>query len=170
MTTELSIAAQAHAQLRDELKEAYALEDDSPVLVDTLDGVSDFKEMVEKAALAAVADEAMAEGLGMMIDNLNSRKARFKRRAERIRDAIKWAMGEAGEKKIAVAGVTVSRSDGKPKITFRVTPDEAPDKFVRVTREFDKTAVRTALEAKEQDAESIAILGNPEPVLTIRTK
>jgi hypothetical protein len=80
-----------------------------------------------------------------------------------------WMMGEIGIKRVQepefIATVTTPK-DGPVIVTVDIS--ELPARFVRVKKEVDKTAIKTALVAGE-DLSSIAIRGNPKPHLTIRS-
>jgi hypothetical protein len=103
------------------------------------------------------------------VAKIKARQAAFEARSERLRDIAMWMMGEIGIKRVQepefIATVTTPK-DGPVIVTVDIS--ELPARFVRVKKEVDKTAIKTALVAGE-DLSSIAIRGNPKPHLTIRS-
>lgn len=165
----LRAAAVTHADLREKLKAEYGLADDDQALIDTLDGMSDLKEMLVWAARRAKELEAQSGGLKDYIGQLRERQERIDGAAARLRERIAVAMLDAGETSIKDASVSLSARIGPRKV---VISDEAqlPAEFVRerITTSPDKDAIRTELEAGR--AVAGAQLSNGQPTLTLRVR
>lgn len=166
--SELRQAALNHAALRERLKVAYGLADDNEALSDTLDGISDFREICLVALRAAIEREAMAEAMDSVISANRARKARHEQSAQSIRLAVAEAMADAGEKSIKAADLTVSMRWGQPRLII----DDArlPEKYTKtkVVISPDRDAIQAAIDAGEVP-EGVQI-DNPRPSITVRTK
>ncbi len=171
----LETATRLHVRLRDWLKKNYDFEsDEDQCLIDSLDGISDFKEIVAKLAREARYEEAMAEACKGLIKDMQDRKARREAKAERLRAAIAWAMAEAAEKKVDAPDATISVRDGTPKLVFdrEATTEDAGQGLAtaKVTCSWNKEAVSEAIANLNNEAASIAHYEPATPVLTIRTR
>lgn len=160
-------AAAHHALLREKLLRDFDLDENDEALPDTLDGISDFKELCAAALREARRREEYAAGIKSIIDENKARQKRHEEAAERIRASVLAAMIEAGEKKIEAPDMTVSVRAGKPKL---VMLDDAPRDWCRVKEivEPDKPRITAAIEAGEFI--EFAKLSNAEPSLTIRNR
>jgi hypothetical protein len=166
---DIKAEGRAYAELRERIKEAFALADDDQALADTLDGASDFPDFCVAALREAKAIEAMAEGLAALVKDMQTRKARLEHSAERLRALVAGAMMEAGERKFTAPDMTITVRDGKPKPTVR---DEArlPDRYKMAvtTIKPNMDAIRDAI-AHGDVPEGVEI-SNGGPVLTVRIK
>lgn len=171
MSALLSTAVATHNALREKLKAEFGLEDGDEALADTLEGVSDLRELIAIAARQARYEAAQCEACKGIIAAMQERMARRGEKAERLRAAIAHAMDAAGEKKIDAPDLTISVRAGKPKL---VTTLEAsalmPERYVKstTTYKWDRDALAIGLDQFDQEAMQIAHLSNPEPILTIR--
>jgi hypothetical protein len=173
MTTMLEAAVATHLALRDQLKAEYALDDDDQTLIDTLDGISDLKELIAYAARQARYEEAQAEACKALIAEMQARKKRREEKAEKLRAAIIVAMEAAGERKIDAPDLTISVRAGKPKLVINGEADiGSPERYVRVKEVYswDRDAIAIGLDQFDQDAMALSHWANPEPVLTLRGK
>jgi len=158
--------AAAHSVLREALVEQHAsLGDDAEALSDTLDGISDFGELVDWALRKIGEDEALGKAAKELADTYAARSKAAEERAKKMRGHLLTAMQAAGERSMKRAAGTVSVRDGRPELI--VDPDaDLPMEFTRVTVAPDKTAIRKALDAGQ--AVPGARLGNGAPTLSIR--
>lgn len=163
----LSASVRLVAELRERLKDIYALADGDEVLETTLEGESDLGEQLAILAREALRSEAMAEGMKALIKTNQERKARLEYKAEKLRGVISWAMQDSGSKKIRMDDMTLSLSEGRAPVVIDETIT-IPDVYCRITKEPNKTLIRTHLE--ESRDIPFAKLGNPAPSLTIRSK
>lgn len=156
----LSIAAATHARLA----EAGALDEDGAAL---LAEAPDVETVLVRMLRAGDEAHHNAEAVGERIAALQARQARYKAQAEECRRAVMAIMDAAGLTKFRHPEFTVSLSAGRPGVV--VTDESAlPDRFVRVERKPNLSALREAMEDGE------VILGaewsNAAPRLTVRTK
>jgi hypothetical protein len=173
MNAPLSTAVATHNALREKLKAEFGLEDDDEALIDTLDGISDLKELIAVAARQARYEAAQAEACKAIIAAVQARMARRAEKAERLRDAIAHAMEDAGERKIDAPDCTISVRAGKPKLVIeRPCGGASPGRFVNVKRVYswNVTAISEAIALFDQEAMDLAHWSNPEPILTLRSR
>lgn len=87
------------------------------------------------------------------IKRLQDRKKAFEARAERIKETLMKSMNAIGRKKIQTAThtFTVSKNGGKIPVVISLfaTANDVPDEFRNVKYDFNKDAIREALEAGE---------------------
>lgn len=149
------------------LAEFPELREDTLALADTLDGISMLPDVLASIINAALDDEAMAEGVRSRVTDMQERRERFQRRADKRRQMAQALMEQADMKQLIRPDFTVSIRHVPPGI---VITDEAalPDAFVKVTRSPNKTAIREALGRGE--TVDGALLGNTSQTLSIRTR
>ena len=168
----LSASARIVAELRDRLKVTYGLTDGDEALENTLEGQTALPEMLAAMVRQALDCEDQFDAIGTRIKAMATRAERLGAKAQNLRAQVAWAMQEAGMKRIpsdALPEATVSLSDGRAPLVIP-NDDEVPDSYCRIkkVREPNKKMIRDELEAGERFA--FAILGNPKPTLTIRTR
>jgi hypothetical protein len=153
---------------RASLLDAYPdLAEDFVALTDTLEGLSDLKDVVSRFIRDAREDEARAKALAGIIEEMTERKRRLADRAAK-REAIAMNLMVAVELP-RVVEPDFTASVGWSRRAVVVTDEAAlPDAYVRVTRAPDKTAIGKAL--TEGNEVPGATLGNGHRVLTVRTK
>lgn len=169
MNTPINHKAHIVAELQDRLADAG--DEDAELLAEQLSAqADDLERCIVHVLRGAREDEATDEALGAIISDMQERRRRIRERAEKRRAACAWAMGEAGIPKIAAPDMTVSWRIGKAPVSYSIEPRDAPPNFVRTKVEwrFDNDAVREALD--KGDALDFATYGNPQPILTIRSK
>lgn len=113
-------AAEFWNRTRAALVEAFP-EIDDETLADTLEGLSDAKDLAESLILASQEDEAMAKGLAEYIAALNDRKARLVARAEKREAAALSLLVEIGEKTLRRGAFTASVVPTPRKVQFTDT-------------------------------------------------
>lgn len=165
MNAPISHAAANHALLRERLANEFGLDAEDQALADTLDGISDFKELAIYALREARRREGYAEAIKAIIAENRERQKRHDDAATRIRNLVAAAMMEAGEKKIEAADMTVTLRDGKRGV---VLTGDVPVEYCTVKETFtpNKTLIREAIEGG--DFIPFAELTNAEPILTVR--
>jgi hypothetical protein len=142
--------------------------DDDQAFVDTLDGETDVVEAARKVVrwLNEQAAQAQAnEGLAAIY---NARAKLFDGRVESARTALLQFMQETGAKTLPLPEATLTLAAGSRKVVGDLDPATLPDRFVRIKREADKTAIKQALEKGEFVPG--ASLSNATPTLQIRVK
>lgn len=169
MTNPLTFEAMNVAYLREKLLATFPeLREDDQALADTLDGLTDFNEMVCRIIDSAENDGAMAAVLKTRIADMQTRVARFETREDRKRQAVAAAMEAAVVKKIEAPEFTISLRNNPPKV---VVTDETriPAEFwkEKIVKTLDRTLLKEALET---DIVPGAELSNGGASLTVRTK
>jgi len=172
MTSPVANAARIVAELRERLKSEYGLQDGEDVLEDTLEGQTDLPELLATMARDAVQAEDYAEAIKGRMQAIAERKSRLEGRAVKLRNAIAWALQEAGWKRIpndALPEMTAVLTNGKRPLVVE-NEDELPDALFRfkTIKTLDRMSLREALERGEQFA--AARLGNAQPILTVRVR
>ena len=161
------LAAEWNRQKADLIAYDSDLIDDELALTDTLDGLADAGDFIAFWARKAREDEAMAEALRSIIDDMWTRKQRLSSRADKQRSLALCLMDAIGEKKIVRPDMTITVNAGRQKV---IVTDEnrVSDAFKKVVKTIDKTAIREALDTGETVPG--AMLSNFTQTLTIRTK
>jgi len=89
---------------------------DEQTLADTVEGLTDVHEILAAIVRAALADEALANGLKDRIAEMQDRLDRLQDCAAKRRQIAKEAMIELDVKKITAPGFTVSVRPGMPSL------------------------------------------------------
>ena len=172
MTTTVANAARIVAELRERLKAEYGLEDSDEALEDTLEGETDLPEMLAMMARDAVQAKDYVVAIDDRIEIMKERSLRLEMRHDKLRNAIAWALQEAGWKKIpgdALPEMTVTLSQGKRPLVIESEAD-MPTLFLRfkTVTEVKRKELREWL---EDGGECVAArLGNAQPILSMRHK
>ena len=156
-----------HQQLRSALLERYPDIDDE-TLRDTLEGLTDFSDMIAVMIRSAIEDAAMAKGLKGLLDELRERLARLDRRAEQKRALAHDAMDQAGYEKLTQPDFTASLRQNRPSLTI---VDEAvipEDYWLPQPPKLSRTRLRDDLERGLTVPG--AVLGNASRSLTVRMR
>lgn len=154
--------------LRERIIAQYDLEENDPVLIDTLDGETSLNERLGKLVLSAKEDEAFAEACEDLAKQYKERATRLERRARYKRNLVAWAMDETGQSKITLPVATISMRMGKPKLIIDENKLSMEWKKSKVTYSVDKDAIQAAIDTGNiPDGVEIS---NAEPVLTVRIK
>jgi hypothetical protein len=140
---------------------------DERTLADTVEGLSDYHKALIAIVRAALKDETEAAVLKIMMDEMDERRARFERRAERRRAIVLEEMQHADLTKITAPDFTASIRSNPPHV---VVIDEKliPKEFFEMRPHLRKRDLLEALKAGEQMAG--AALSNPAMSLSIRTR
>ena len=102
-----------HTVIRDRLL-AEIPDIDPETLADTLEGLTDLREMLAEVIRSALDDEALAAGLSTRLSDMKARIERFETSAKRKRELALKAMSEAEIPKLLVADFTASLRHGAP--------------------------------------------------------
>jgi Gp157 protein len=163
----LTIATAAYRTVRDRLR----TEDphiDEQTLADTVEGLTDLHEILAAVIRAALADQALANGIEGRIAEMQARRDRLQDRAAKRRQIAKDVMVELDLKKLTAADFTASLRPGTPALM--VIDEAAVPSIYWEPREprLNRQGLVTDL---KQGAEIAGVaLSNPEPVLSVRTK
>lgn len=143
------------------------LEEDETLRADVLEGETDINNVLAKLVQEREAAYAMAEGVKAPVNDLRERKARLERRGDGYGEAIERVMAAAGLSKVTLPSATISVSQAAPSV---VIEDEAslPERFIRIKREVDKSAINAAVKAGEEIPG--VVVSNGGSRLTVRVK
>jgi hypothetical protein len=89
---------------------------DAETLSDTLEGITDLKEMLAELIRSALEDEVFASGLSTRLADMKVRLERFETRAERKRQLALRIMGEAEIPKLMQPDFTATLKQGSPTL------------------------------------------------------
>lgn len=140
---------------------------DEQLVVDTIEGETNFVEAVDGVLARMDAAEALAVGLTLVEERYAVRRRALEARVERLRTMLEQAMTIAEVQKLERPTATVFFSSRRPEL---VVDDESriPTRFYRAgAPKLDKTELRQALLAGEVDG---AHLSQGGVTLTIKRK
>jgi hypothetical protein len=161
LSAEVRVAAEIIEQIR------AAIGDDDADFAEIVENETDILERLRKMLRVARLAEADAKATADIMDELRDRKTRLAGKADKLRDAVKWAMSELGMDKLPSPDMTVSLRNAAPGVEI-IDLSQIPERYLKVTVAPDKAAMREAL----KDGENIpgAVLKNGSPSLTIRSR
>lgn len=167
LTVDVRTEASRYLVFRDHLLAEFPDLDDQ-TLADTLEGITDLKEMLAEVVRSALDDEALAAGLSTRLSDMKARLERLEARAKRKRQLALGAMAEANIPKLAEADFTASLRQGAP--TLEVTAeDKIPAAYWKPQPpKLDKQGLLAAL--KGGTIIEGAALSAPQTLLSVRTK
>jgi len=156
-----------HNHFRERLREEFPDADDE-TLADTLEGLTDLSDLLAEVIRSALEDEAFCNALKVRMGEMRERAGRLGLRAEKKRQLVGETMAQADLKRLALPDLTISLRPGPAPLV--VTEEgEIPEPFWKAQPpKLDRQGLSQALKA----GESIpgAVLGNPQPCLSVRTK
>ena len=141
---------------------------DAETLADTLEGITDLKEMLAEVIRSALEDEALAAGLSTRLSDMKARLERLETRAKRKRQLALKTMGEADMAKLEQPDFTASLRHAAPALDV-VAEDKIPAAYWKPQPfKLDRQGLLQALKA------GTAIDGvgwaPPQQLLSVRTK
>ena len=141
---------------------------DAETLADTLEGLTDLKEMLAELVRSALEDEALAAGLSTRLSDMKARLERFETRAKRKRQLALRTMGEAEIAKLEQADFTASLRQAAPALEV-VAEDKIPAAYWKPQPfKLDRQGLLLALKAGTEIEG--AVLAPPHQLLSVRTK
>lgn len=162
----LSIAVASYNEIGRRLK----MEDpdiDEQTLADTIEGLTDLHEIVAAIMRSALIDEALVEGLRRRVSEMKARLERIEDRASKRRQIARDVMVDLGIKKITAPDFTLSIRPGTPSLVV-VDEEAIPEAFFEPQKpKLNRQALLNNL--RRGDPIAGVALGNPQPVLSVRT-
>jgi hypothetical protein len=141
---------------------------DDETLRDTLEGITDLRQMLAEVVRSALDDEALAGGLSTRLSDMKARLERLEERAKRKRQLVLRAMAECEIQKLAEADFTASLRSGVPALEVTVE-DKIPAAYWKPQPpKLDKQGIIAAL--KTGATVEGATLLPPQLQLSVRTK
>jgi hypothetical protein len=141
---------------------------DDETLADTLEGITDLHEMIAAVVRSALVDEALGSGLRARLDDMKERQSRLEVRASKKRELALQAMSESGLTKLEQPDFTVSTRAGLPAIVVVSEPSIPEAYWLTQPPKLDRQGL--LVELKRGAPIPGVELGNPKPVLMVRTK
>jgi hypothetical protein len=141
---------------------------DEQTLADTVEGLTDLHEIIAAIVRAALADEALANGLKSRVAEMDERLNRLQDRATKRRQIVKEVMVELDIKKVTAPDFTVSLRAGMPAL---LVLDEAvvPSIYWQPSApRLDRQGLLSELKGGAE-IDGVA-LSDPQPVLSVRTR
>ena len=163
----LEIAAITYRTIRDRIR-AEDPQIDEQTLADTVEGLTDVHEILAAIVRAALADEALANGLKGRIAEMQDRLDRLRECAGKRRQIAKEVMIELDIKTITAPDFTVSIRPGMPSL---LVIDEAAVPGIYWQPVAPRLKRQELLSELKQGSEITGVtLSNPEPMLSVRTR
>lgn len=134
----------------------------------SLESETDVNELLTSVVRRIEDAKALQSGTAERLGDLRSRKDRFARREESLRDFAFKVMQFAELPKAELPEATLSIRKGQPKVVGDADPASLPDELCKISREPNKSAIKEAL----QRGETVpgCELSNGEPSISIRIK
>ena len=148
------------------LTEFPELAEDIDTLADTLEGMSMAPDLIAEFIRKSREDEAMANALSSIIDDMTERGCRLMHRAKGRRQAAMNIMNAIELRKLEMPDFTASIRAVPPKVDV-YAEEQLPDALCKFTRSPDKTAIKEAL---ANGPVAGARMTNGTETLTIRTR
>ena len=141
---------------------------DAETLADTLEGITDLKEMLAELVRSALEDEALAAGLSTRLSEMKVRLERFETRAKRKRQLVLKTMSEADMAKLEQSDFTASLRQAAPALEV-VAEDQIPAAYWKPQPfKLDRQSLLQALKAGTE-IEGVG-WAPPHQSLSVRTK
>jgi hypothetical protein len=163
----LEFASTTYRAIRDRIR-AQDPQIDEQTLADTVEGLTDLHEIVQAVIRSGLADEALARGLKCRISDMQCRLDRLEDRASKRRQIAKDVMIELDLKKLNAPDFTASIREGIPSLM--VINEEAVPSIYWQPSEPRLNRQELAYELKQGAEIAGAVLSNPEPILSVRTR
>lgn len=141
---------------------------DAETLADTLEGLTDLKEMLAELIRSALEDEALAAGLSTRLSDMRARLERFEARARRKRQLALKTMDEAAIARLEQPDFTAALRQAAPALAV-VAENKIPAAYWKPQPfKLDRQGLLHALKAGT--AIDGAVLAPPHRLLSVRTK
>ena len=155
-----------HEHLRSMLRKEFP-DTDEDTISDTVQGMTTLPEMIAAVVRSRLEDLALARALRTQIDEMETRHARFERRAEKKRQIVTSVMERADIRKIVEPDFTASLRRTPPGLLV-VDESQIPETFWRPQPpKLDRRSLLAAVKAG-QDIRGAA-LDNGGTALSVRT-
>jgi hypothetical protein len=163
----LSVEASKYQLLKNRLLSEYP-QTDYETLADTLEGITNLPEMIAAVIRSALVDEALQIGLRTRLEEMRQRLSRLEERAGKKRRLALETMCEVGLKKLEQPDFTASARAGAASLIMISEELVPPAYWVPQPPKLNRQALLTDL---KRGANIPGIqLGNPQPLLAVRTK
>jgi len=134
----------------------------------TLESETSFEELLTSVVRRIEDTKALMIGTADRFEELKSRKDRFDRRLDALRNLAFKIMQAAELAKVELPEATLSLRAGTQQLIGDADPEELPDELCKISRDLNRTAIKEALKT------GLTVpgfeLSNSPPSLTIRIK
>lgn len=124
------------------------LAEDEELFKDTLEGNTNFIEVMDRLLSEMKDNETLAEATSTRIGKLRERQTRLVHRAQFYRALIQRLMERTGMKTVALPEAKISVVNSPDKVII-TDEDAIPEKLFRVTKEPNKAAIKAAIKNGE---------------------
>ena len=132
----------------------------------TLESETSFEELLTSVVRRIEDTKALMIGTADRFEELKSRKDRFDRRLDALRNLAFKIMQAAELAKVELPEATLSLRAGTQQLIGDADPEELPDELCKISRDLNRTAIKEALKT------GLTVpgfeLSNSPPSLTIR--
>jgi hypothetical protein len=140
----IEVEASRHRIFRDRLL-AEIPNLDEETLGDTLEGMTDLREMLAELVRSALEDEALSSGLSTRLTEMKARVQRLEYRADKKRELARRVMAEAEIRTLLEPDFTASLRQGAPPLEI-VAEERIPEPFWKPQApKLDRLALLAAL-------------------------
>jgi hypothetical protein len=148
------------------LEEVPGIDDDT--LSDTLEGITDLREMLAALVRSALEDEALVAGLSTRLSDMRVRTQRLTDRAEKKRSLVLGAMTEVDLKTLTEADFTACLRKGPPGLDVFSEERIPPDFWKPQPPKLDRQALIVALKGGNEIEGATLVPSATQ--LSVRTK
>jgi hypothetical protein len=141
---------------------------DDETMKDTLEGLSDLPQMIEKIIRSSLEDEILITGLKARLAEMDVRLERFKHLHRRKRELATWAMGVSGLDRLKTPDFSVSLRQGVAHLEISDEAQIPQIYLIAQPPKIDRGALALALKQGEAVAGASMVMG--EPHIQVRTK
>ena len=166
LAAEVAIARQAIDRIREVIGDDDA--DFLELVESETDALEILRRLLRRARRAEAEAKAVADMRRELAEELAAREERHARRADALRRAVGWAMGELGLPKIMAPDFTATVSTPAHGPVEVPDPEAVPAEYCRVVKTPDKAAIKSLLDSGERV--NWASFAPARPRLTIRTR
>ena len=153
--------------LADQLKTRYG-EIDDETLRDTLEGISQLPDVIKEVIRSSLDDETMISALKARVEDMQARLDQFKRRAEKKRDLVCWAMESAAMDRLQAEDFSVCLRQGLQRLEI-IDESQIPCRYlVPLPPRLDRTALLSNL--KQGAIVPGVILAYGQPHISVRVR
>lgn len=142
-----------------------ALAEDDELLLDTLEGETDFNRVIDALLYRLSEAQAMQEAINSQIDDLFRRKGRYMAKEAANKSAIQDLLNAAGFRKLERPVATPVVCKGRDKVVVHDV-DELPQGYFTTVRKAELKAIKAAIDAGEKIPGAEIVTG--DDYLTIR--
>lgn len=142
--------------------------DDDQAFLDTLEGETEAVEAARRVVRWMSEQQANEGACNGLATTYKARAAVFADRVERSRLALFHFLTEMGLKSMPLPEATLSVVAGRVSVVGEADPEKLPERFVRVKREANRSAIKAALEAGER-VDGFSLSNNP-PTIMVRVR